>query len=339
MSGQYRWETSYNGQIQQEKNCSFFGQDIHHHEECSSEECIALCLANSHCTHFTWDWEDNCYLTTNSSYIDIYPHKSSLCGYVVKRNSNFSFQNWGNGQIKWAPRCDFFGLDFHQEKSGYKECGELCLANSECTHFTWEWEGNWYLKTLSKTANIYPYEKSICGYVNRRDSVIPWQDGENGQIKWAKDCDFFGYGFHQVKSKDKDCGGLCLANSRCTHFTWDWEGNCHLKSAPNSTTVYPFKGAVCGYVSQRKTANFIWKDRNSGKIKWAKDCDFFGYEIHEQKSKEDECSSLCLANQNCSHFTWDRDGNCYLKNAPKSISMYQLKGAVCGYISPERNSI
>jgi len=195
------------------------------------------------------------------------------------------------------------------------------------------------LKTLSKTANIYPYEKSICGYVNRRDSVIPWQDGENGQIKWAKDCDFFGYGFHQVKSKDKDCGGLCLANSRCTHFTWDWEGNCHLKSAPNSTTVYPFKGAVCGYVSQRKTANFIWKDRNSGKIKWAKDCDFFGYEIHEQKSKEDECSSLCLANQNCSHFTWDRDGNCYLKNAPKSISMYKLKGAVCGYISPERNSI
>lgn len=120
----------------------------------SSEECSSLCLANSRCTHFIWVPDNTCYLTTDSSLDNIYVYKSPICGHITLRISDFSFRDWENGQINWAPRCDFFGLDFHQQKSGYKECGQTCLKNTKCTHFTWEWDGKCYLKTLSKTANI-----------------------------------------------------------------------------------------------------------------------------------------------------------------------------------------
>jgi len=299
----------------------------------SSDECSGLCLSNPHCTHFTWDLETNCYLSTGYSSKDLYSYQGSNCGYVTSRNSNVYWRNWKNGQIKWAPRCDFFGIDFHQSKTGYKECGELCVASPKCTHFTWIWEGDCFLKKLPKVVDIYSLEAAICGYVTRHNSSFTWLDGENGQIKWAKGCDFFGFDFHQEKSKDEECGGICLANPKCTHFTWARNGNCNLKKAPNSTDVYTYKGALCGYVTQRKSTTFIWNDRDNGQVKWARDCDFAGYDFHEQKSKEHECGSICLANPKCNHFTWDKEGNCYLKNAPKFIDVYQYKRAVCGYIT------
>ncbi len=166
--------------------------------------------------------------------------------------SNYDWRDGVNGQVKWAQGCDFSGNDFRQVKGVAEECGGLCVADSRCTHFTYGDGGLCYLKTAPKSAEIFPVGRARCGYITRRNSDFHWQDGDGGKVKWARGCDFFGNDIRHVKSRSEDCGGLCIADSKCTHFTWGWEGNCYLKTAKNpvASAVTHFQ-AVCGRVNAR----------------------------------------------------------------------------------------
>jgi len=76
-----------------------------------------------------------------------------------------------------------------------------------------------------------------------------WQDGNNGQVKWASNCDFPGYDIGSIAVPSEQCGGQCLSNSQCTHFTW-YYNVCLLKRATNPR-VNGLSGAVCGFVVNR----------------------------------------------------------------------------------------
>ena len=78
--------------------------------------------------------------------------------------------------------------------------------------------------------------------------AVNWQDGNNGKVKWAMDCDFYGSDIGNQGGTGDLCGGFCLANSQCTHFTWS-NNVCYMKriSNPNVQPTY-LKSAVCGYV-------------------------------------------------------------------------------------------
>ena len=76
-----------------------------------------------------------------------------------------------------------------------------------------------------------------------------WQNGNNGQVKWAMDCDFYGSDIGQQSGGGELCGGFCLCNSQCTHFTW-FNNVCYMKRITNSSVIAPttLQTAVCGYV-------------------------------------------------------------------------------------------
>ncbi|XP_037033047.1 uncharacterized protein LOC119072035 [Bradysia coprophila] len=71
-------------------------------------------------------------------------------------------------------------------------------------------------------------------------------------------------------------------------------------------------------------------------IFWSYNCywsDFNGA-LSMEKSLGEECGDLCLSDVNCTHFTWTKDGKCWMKHSAvnlKPIEKYD-KGLVCGWI-------
>jgi len=138
----------------------------------------------------------------------------------------------------------------------------------------------------------------------------------NGRFAWKSDCDFVGASnniFQVVKSKQEDCGGLCVVNWKCTHFTWKPSGICLLKKAPKSTAIRKLKG-ICGYIVHGNS-KFQWKDgrksdiwmvRNGLDYKWNTNCDFIGNDIRVEVKFDGAktCFHLCNSDLKCSHFSW-----------------------------------
>nr|CAH0109140.1 unnamed protein product [Daphnia galeata] len=51
-------------------------------------------------------------------------------------------------------------------------------------------------------------------------------------------------------SNSEQCGGICIANPSCTHFTYSG-GNCFLKRITGSLHERFHSGAVCGFILGR----------------------------------------------------------------------------------------
>ena len=180
-----------------------------------------------------------------------------------------------SGQILWASGCDFHGGDIAKQSGPGDQCGAYCRDNSQCTHFTWT-ANTCHLKRFSSVAADQNKDGAVCGYlpsrVRRRTSIgnlfekvfenlirfiqvqqnfssRNWQDGNGGQVKWAFGCDFDAKEIAQQDGPGEQCGGFCLANSLCTHFTWS-SNVCHLKrfSGGSAADTNADGGTVCGYV-------------------------------------------------------------------------------------------
>ena len=75
-----------------------------------------------------------------------------------------------------------------------------------------------------------------------------------------------------------------------------------------------------------------WRDGDGGKVKWQFDCDFPGNDIKNQQIPGEQCGSLCINTNGCSHFSHS-EGVCYLKKAPSGIARQQKSGVVCGFLT------
>ena len=106
------------------------------------------------------------------------------------------------------------------------------------------------------------------------DVYTQWTASEEGAVSWAKNCDFVGHDTAKMDAPvDTMCGKNCLANTKCTHYTWQ-QGTCFLKrfywllfqqhlllniylfwlfSNPRQKAEEPSKkeGATCGYINER----------------------------------------------------------------------------------------
>ena len=81
-------------------------------------------------------------------------------------------------------------------------------------------------------------------------SARDWQIGDTGLVRWDYNCDFYGYDIGSTSSTGEQCGGMCIANPRCTHFTWNPAGICYMKNVDRLEEIY-IAGAVCGFVVGR----------------------------------------------------------------------------------------
>ena len=83
-------------------------------------------------------------------------------------------------------------------------------------------------------------------------SARNWQIGDNGLVRWDSNCDFSGNDIGQQPSRPEQCGGICIANPSCTHFTWGAGELCYMKQAWSLTEINS-NGAVCGWVINRSS--------------------------------------------------------------------------------------
>ena len=79
-----------------------------------------------------------------------------------------------DGEVNWADGCDFPRQDFDHIPNTKKEaCGELCLANPKCDHFTWDVRDNgkcWLKKWIGDNPSI-TRDGRRCGFVKRQASI------------------------------------------------------------------------------------------------------------------------------------------------------------------------
>ena len=45
-----------------------------------------------------------------------------------------------------------------------------------------------------------------------------FQDGDNGKVKWASGCDFYGNDIDNIPGPGETCGLNCVNNPSCTHL-------------------------------------------------------------------------------------------------------------------------
>ena len=93
-----------------------------------------------------------------------------LVSTMVDFTEAFDWQPGSNGQVMWAMNCDFSGNDFDHVTSIGDVCGDLCVANEQCTHFTWA-NGICNLKAFINDAIATDLNGAVCGWVDHRGAV------------------------------------------------------------------------------------------------------------------------------------------------------------------------
>ncbi len=203
------------------------------------------------------------------------------------------------------------------------------MTNSQYNNFI-----KYFQTDILDINRLYKCNQSPVEESKPTNSSFVWVDDNNSQVKWAWNCGFSGYDISKRISSREGCNRLCIANLRCTHFTWGTGSYCYMKSAPKTAAIYRFQGAACGYITQRNT-DFDWRDSNSGRIKWANGCDFYGHDFRQYSSGREKCISDCIADSRCTHFGWlERHNHCNLKtiNHPIVATKLNLHVGICGSV-------
>ena len=90
-----------------------------------------------------------------------------------------------------------------------------------------------------------------CGFAQQQAS--DWPDyylGENGVSRWRFNCDFNGRDIEFKPSTGEQCGGFCIANPSCNHFTYN-NRVCALKNGDVNFARTNTNGPVCGFIPSR----------------------------------------------------------------------------------------
>lgn len=91
------------------------------------------------------------------------------------------------------------------------------------------------------------------GGVRCGSAFTSWTPDAFHPVNWAQDCNFEYEDYELFDSSLDACKKRCAMNARCTHFTYDEPGMCHLKSNARPYAYDPThkRGDICGYVPDR----------------------------------------------------------------------------------------
>jgi hypothetical protein len=70
--------------------------------------------------------------------------------------------------------------------------------------------------------------------------------------RWDMDCDFNGRDIRCVPASGDQCGGMCISNPSCTHFTYSG-GTCCIKRFTGSWHEQVRTDHVCGFIPGRSS--------------------------------------------------------------------------------------
>nr|CAH0105166.1 unnamed protein product [Daphnia galeata] len=104
---------------------------------------------------------------------------------------------------------------------------------------------------LMKISSILSIVLLIAVVSMRTVSSDEWNVGDGGLSRWQSDCRYVGDYITLKSSSPDQCGGVCIAQSGCTHFTHG-DGHCYMYNAPDGKHVgHRGPGWVCGYIPSR----------------------------------------------------------------------------------------
>ena len=83
-------------------------------------------------------------------------------------------------------------------------------------------------------------------------SARHWQLGDGGLTRWDMNCDFNGRDIRCVPAAGDQCGGICISNPSCTHFTHR-RGTCCIKRSRGSWHEQFDPGHTCGFIPGRSS--------------------------------------------------------------------------------------
>lgn len=134
-------------------------------------------------------------------------------------------------------------------------------------------------------------------------------------------------GEHAVTSLDQ-CAILCVARLDCTHFSMSAGMKCFLKSSGATEEQESKKktSGVCRGSKPSKLPTVAPKPVPTCTIE--KGIDYKGRDIADSATSVatvDDCADLCLANEQCSHFTMNSKKVCYLKTSGAGVSRGKKK--------------
>jgi hypothetical protein len=81
-------------------------------------------------------------------------------------------------------------------------------------------------------------------------SARDWKVGENGLVRWDTNCHYSNN--NQIGNKPstgEQCGGVCIANNKCTHFAYGF-GTCYMFANPGGESAADGSW-TCGFVMAR----------------------------------------------------------------------------------------
>ncbi len=73
-----------------------------------------------------------------------------------------------DGDVIWADNCDYYEQDIAQTANIRREnCGQICLTNLRCSHFTWTKDGKCWQKSWKGDGPITGKVDTRCGFIRR----------------------------------------------------------------------------------------------------------------------------------------------------------------------------
>ena len=252
-----------------------------------------------------------------------------------------------------------------------EECGNQCLHSPmTCNHFHFNHNddnggGNCFLywgrkETKPSTLESWLASKYTCGYI---PSQMWSKSNEDDRMLVKSNCSFpsttalEGQGVIRNVKSFNACRSACLEDHRCIAFSYN-RGD-HKCIIPQKSSEFekrkgpltfldlfrlrrpiltPSPTANCYVVSTRDwelDANTL----SAGRVFFKENCDFKGFDIenptdsHPENNKEPACRRSCLHNPQCTHFSFYKNGTCYLKNAPRlTHRLTNNEAGQCGYI-------
>ncbi|CAG0899079.1 unnamed protein product [Cyprideis torosa] len=229
------------------------------------------------------------------------------------------------GDNNWALGCDFPGNDFKNLQIPGEQCGQACVDDARCTHFTWNTykRGTCWLKEGQASDIVCNNDRSfVCGQIVHKNCKPNF-----GDQNWAFQCDFPGNDIRNVKVEASECGQACSDDARCTHFAWNKYDGCWLKDTKKLFTdavCTRNPSDICGCVRDCEEAGETFKHCKPefGDKSWALRCEFPGEGFKTVQVPASGCGPTCLWDTRCTHFSWTsaNNGSCVLKSGRIAFS-------------------
>jgi hypothetical protein len=91
---------------------------------------------------------------------------------MMSRASARKWKTGDGGLVRWSTNCDFNAGDIDAKQSRPDECGEICIANLQCTHFTANLNRTCILKNIPDGLEERSYYEANgganCGFIINR---------------------------------------------------------------------------------------------------------------------------------------------------------------------------